>query len=255
MKGQEKMKNKIIRYLIVVFSIIAILFALMKLLKVNKKLDTYVALGDYLSVSGSVKGEDVTSFTSLLGEYFVSNNLVSKVNDSYTKSSITSEMLLEMINKDAYNENSEGLLSLIKDSKYVTISVGMNDILQYLRFDSNRQELIYDKEIVDRKLEIMKQNYCEIIEEIKNINENINVYLVSYYYPFEWVNEDNKIEVNEVFNKLNSSIKEVSEVTNVHYVDISEVSKEENMFNKYQIYLNQSGQDNVFDIIKNNYFE
>jgi len=249
------MKNKLIRYLIVVFSIVAILFALVRLLTVNKKLDTYVALGDYLSVSGNVKGEEVTSFTGLLGEYFISNNLVSKVNDSYVRSSITSEMLLEMINKDAYSENNKGLLSLLKDSKYVTISIGMNDILQYLRFDSNKQEMTYDEEIIDRKLEIMKQNYCEIIEEIKNINEKINVYLVSYYYPFEWVSEKNKIKVNEVFSKLNSCIKEVSDLANVHYVDISGVSKEENMSSKQQIYLNQLGQDNIFNIIKNEYFE
>jgi len=249
------MKKKLIRYLIVVFSIVAILFALVRLLTVNKKLDTYVALGDYLSVSGNVKGEEVTSFTGLLGEYFISNNLVSKVNDSYVRSSITSEMLLEMINKDAYSENNKGLLSLLKDSKYVTISIGMNDILQYLRFDSNKQEMTYDEEIIDRKLEIMKQNYCEIIEEIKNINEKINVYLVSYYYPFEWVSEKNKIKVNEVFSKLNSCIKEVSDLANVHYVDISGVSKEENMSSKQQIYLNQLGQDNIFNIIKNEYFE
>jgi len=249
------MKSKLIRYLIVVFCVMAILFALVKVLTPNKKANTYLAIGDYLSVSGNVKGEEVTSFTGLLGEYFISNNLVSKVNDSYVRSSITSEMLLEMINKDAYSENNKGLLSLLKDSKYVTISIGMNDILQYLRFDSNKQEMTYDEEIIDRKLEIMKQNYCEIIEEIKNINEKINVYLVSYYYPFEWVSEKNKIKVNEVFSKLNSCIKEVSDLANVHYVDISGVSKEENMSSKQQIYLNQLGQDNIFNIIKNEYFE
>ena len=53
---------------------------------------------------------------------------------------------------------------------------------------------------------------------------------------------------------LNNSIKEVSEITSVYYVDISGVSKNENMFNKHQIYLNQMGQNNVFDIFKDTYF-
>ena len=160
------MKNKIIRYLIVIFCVLAILFALVKVLKPDNKFNTYLAIGDYLSVSGNLRGEKITSFSSLLGDYFVENKLVDEVNTSYTSSSINSTLLLEMINKDAYTGNDNGLVSLIKDSRYITISVGMNDIIQYIRFDSNNQEIVYDKEFIKRKLEIMKQNYYEIIDEI-----------------------------------------------------------------------------------------
>lgn len=248
------MKKKLIRYLIVVFCVVAILFALMKVLTPSKKVNTYLAIGDYLSVSGDLKGEEIISFTSLLGDYLINNNLIGEVNTSYTSSSIDSSMLLEMINKDAYSGNDVGLVSLIKESKYVTVSVGMNDIIQYIRFDSNNEKMIYDKEYIKRKLEIMKQNYYEIVEEIKELNEGVSVYLVGYYCPFEWVSESNKEGVNEVFSLLNSSIKEVSELTSVYYVDISEASKEENMYSKYQIYLNNIGQEYVFSVFKQNYF-
>ncbi len=248
------MKNKVIRYLIVVFSVIAILVALMRIFTFNKKLDTYLALGDYLSVSGDLKGEQITSFSSLLGEYFIGEEKVNNFNDDYTMSNVDSSMLLEMIVKDAYNGSDTGLMSLIKDSKYITISVGMNDILGYLRFDSNKEEVIYDKEFVKRKLEIMQQNYYEIVEEIKDINEGASVYLIGYYCPFLWVEEEKVDGVKEVFEMLNDSIREVSELMSVYYVDISEVSKEENMFSKYQIYLNQIGQEYVFSVMRNNYF-
>lgn len=247
------MKKKIVRYLIVVFSIIAMIFALIKLVEDNKKCNTYLALGDYLSVSGSLKGEKIDSFATILGDYLTKNEMVKSVNNSYTSSSIDSELLLEMICKDAYKGNEEGLVSLIKDSKYITISVGMNDILQYLRFDSNKQEIVYDKEYIKRKLEIMKQNYYEIVENIKEINSDCNIYLMSYYCPFGWVS-NNKEGVFEVFNLLNDSIKEVGELMDVYYVDISEVSKEEYMFNKYQVYLNELGHEYVFSVLKSNYF-
>lgn len=249
------MKNKIIRYLIVVFGIVSILFALVKVLMPTKKMNTYLALGDYLSVSGELKGEKINSFSSMLGEYLLDGGLVEVTNYSYSKSAIDSATLLEMICKDAYSGNDEGLVSLIKDSKYITISVGMNDILQYIRFDSSNQSVKYDKEYIKRKLEIMKQNYFEIIDEIKELNEGVSVYLVSYYCPFSWVDEENLEVVNEVFKLLNDSIKEVSDLMSVYYVDISEVSKDENMYSKYQIYLNELGHEYVFSVFKNNYFD
>lgn len=248
------MKKKLVRYLIVVFSVVAIIAAIVKLVNDNKKCNTYLVLGDYLSVSGSLKGERINSFSSILGDYLVEKELVNSVNNSYTSSSIDSELLLEMICKDAYNGSDSGLVSLIKDSKYITVSVGMNDILKYLRFDSNKQEIVYDKEYIKRKLEIMKHNYYEIVENIKEINGEVNIYLMSYYCPFTWVSEENIGSVKEVFSLLNDSIKEVSELMDVYYVDISEVSKEENMFSKYQVYLNELGHEYIFSVIKNNYF-
>jgi len=248
------MKNKFVRYIIVVLSIVAILFALVKVLTPSRKMNTYLAIGDYLSVSGNLKGEEINSFSSILGDYLVNNNLVQVSNYNYTYSSIDSASLLEMICKDSYSGSDDGLVSLIKDSKYITISVGMNDILQYIRFDSNNQKIEYDKEYIERKLEIMKQNYYEIIDEIKELNEGVSVYLVGYYYPFSWVDEENKEDVNEVFKLLNDSIREVSDLMSVYYVDISEVSKEDNMYSKYQIYLNQMGHEYVFSVFKNNYF-
>ena len=92
-------------------------------------------------------------------------------------------------------------------------------------------------------------------EEIKNLNENANVYLVGYYCPFYWVDSEYKDKVNEVFLMLNESVRDVSELMGVYYVDISDVSEERNMFDKHQIYLNQDGQKYVFNIIKDTYFQ
>ena len=240
------MKNKLIRYLIVVFCIMAILFALVKVLTPSKKVNTYLAIGDYLSVSGDLKGESITSFTNLLGDYLVDNKLVENVNYSYSSSGIDSSKLLEMINKDAYLSNGDNLIKQIENSKYITISVGMNDILQYIRFDSNNKEIIYDKEFIKRKLEVMKQNYYESVEEIKNINDEVSVYLIGYYCPFATEEDD----FSEVFNMLNDSIRQVSELMSVNYVDISSVNKKENMVYENEIYLNSLGHELVFASIR-----
>lgn len=248
-------KNKLLRYCIVVICTIAIIFTLVKVLRpAENEKNTYLVLGDYLNVSGNLENNKIVSFSELLGKYFVEKNEIENVNRNYVSSSVNSEELLEMISKDSYSGKDNGLNSQIKNSKYITISVGMNDILEYIRFDSNNQKIVYDKEFIKRKLEILKQNYYEIIEQVKEINSDAEVYLVGYYFPFMWVDEENKESVNEVFKLLNDSIKDISEVSDVYYVDISEVSKEEYMFSKYQIYLNELGHEYVFSLIKNNYF-
>ena len=89
----------------------------------------------------------------MLGNYLLDYNFVEVSNYNYTQSDIDSSTLLEMICRDAYSGNDGGLVSLIRESKYITISIGMNDVLQYIRFDSSNQNVEFDKDYIKRKLE------------------------------------------------------------------------------------------------------
>lgn len=249
------MKKRLFRYGVLLLCVIAILFALYKVLFVNEKRDTYLALGDYLSVSGKINDEEIKSFSSLLGDYFIDSDLVKNVNVNYASPLYDSEMLLEMISRNAYSGKDDGLVKAIKRSEYITVSVGMNDIIDYIRFDSSQKKIIYDKDFIKRKIEIMKQNYYEIVDQIQELNDKSKVYLVGYYYPY--CNDDKECEkdVHEVFGLLNEGIKDVSVVSDVYYVDISEVSKEDYMYSRNQIYLNQLGHEYVFSVFKSKYLE
>ena len=81
----------------VIVCIVSILFALFKVLNPSRKIDAYLAIGDYLSVSGNLKGENINSFSSLLGDYLLQKEEIAVSNYSYAKSSIDSATLLEMI--------------------------------------------------------------------------------------------------------------------------------------------------------------
>lgn len=209
--------------------------------------NTYLIMGDYLSVDNTQNNVD--SFTSLLANELIKQKEVKYYNDSFTSNILTSDKMLEMIEKDIYKlgDSYEGSLKeTIKKSKYITISVGMNDILPLLRFDSLKQKIGYDKELVDRKLEILRQNYFDIIEGIKEINEKTKVYITGYYFPFPWVEDDFKEECKQVFDKLNKTIKDVGRDTNTKYIDISSASIVSNLISYNEIYLNQNGQDYIF---------
>lgn len=249
------MKGKAFRYGLLLLCVVAILFALYKVLFVKEKRDTYLALGDYLSVSGKIDDEEIKSFSSLLGDYFIDSELIKNVNSNYVSPLYDSEMLLEMISRNAYSGKDDGLVEAIKRSEYITVSVGMNDIIDYIRYDSSQKKVIYDRNFIKRKIEIMKQNYYEIVDELQELNDKSKVYLVGYYYPYCYEDEVCKKDVSEVFGLLNESIKDVSVASNVYYVDISEVGKQDYMYNKNQIYLNQLGHEYVFSVFKSKYLE
>ena len=116
---------------------------------------------------------------------------------------------------------------------------------------THQQEDIFVAQVVVKNLGVKKPL---LKETIKEINDRSKIYLVSCYYPYSWVDGEYERDVNEVFALLNDSIRDISEASEVYYVDISEVSKEEYLFDKYQIYLNQMGHEYVFSVFRNNYF-
>ena len=110
----------------------------------------YLVMGDYVSKNQIINDKEISSFSYLVGEYLKQEEVVNEVNDVYLKNNMTSKKLLEMIEKDSYIEDSS-LVSLIKKSKYITITLGINDVLNQIKYDSNKNKLIYDKDIIQIK--------------------------------------------------------------------------------------------------------
>ena len=82
-------------------------------------------------------------------------NKVNDVNSKYLRNNMTSKKLLEMIENDVYILNDSSLVDLISKSKYITISLGINDIINQIKYDSKSNKLIYDKDVINTKIEIV----------------------------------------------------------------------------------------------------
>lgn len=203
----------------------------------------YLVMGDYVSKNQIINDKEISSFSYLVGEYLKQEEVVNEVNDVYLKNNMTSKKLLEMIEKDSYIEDSS-LVSLIKKSKYITITLGINDVLNQIKYDSNKNKLIYDKDIITNKIEIFKHNYHEIIQEIKNINNNVNVLLVGCYVVYQ----DDKLSKN-----INDAIKEVASENSAYFIDISDI-EDKYMYQENELYLTNLGQEvissKVISVIK-----
>lgn len=224
-------KIKVIGGFVVVLSLIMGII----LLKNKKDYSYYLVMGDYVSNNQTFDSKEVNSFTSLLSNYFLENGHVSEVNKGYLKNNMNSKTLLEMIEKDSYKIDNSSLVKLIKKSKYITITLGINDVINQIKYDSNNNKLIYDKEIVENKIDIFKHNYHQILEEIKNLNNDAKVLLVGCY---------NIYGDEELSTRLNNAIKEVS-LNNGYYVDVSDLDRY--VYQSNELYLTNIGQEEIYN--------
>ena len=201
----------------------------------------YLVMGDYVSNTQTFNSEPVNSFASYVGEYLTKNKLVNEVSKGYLKNNMTSKKMLEMIEKDSYVENDESLVNLIKKSKYITITLGVNDIVNQIKYDTLKDKLIYDKEDIAHKVEIFKHNYHEIVEEIKDINDNAKVILVGCY---------NLYGDSEVSLLINEAIADIASGNNCYFVDVSDI-RDKYMYQENELYLNKLGQEVISNKVIN----
>ena len=193
----------------------------------------YLVIGDYVSNDQLINGEKVESFSSLVSMYLENEKLVNESNVEYLKNNMTSKKLLEMIEANSYKENKADLVNLIKKSKYITITLGINDIINQIKYDSYSNKLVYDKDVIVNKIEMFKHNYHQIIQEIKDINKEAKLILVGSYTLYS----------DEVLSDLvNDAIVEVSSEFDAYYVDVSEI-RDKYLFQENELYLNKLGQE------------
>ena len=222
-------KSKIVSYLIL-FSLIIVGIGI---LFTTDEYSYYLSLGDYVSNYVMVDDVKVESFTDMVGDYLINEDKVAEHKSDYVSNNMTSKKLLEMIEGNVYNNEGSGLVGEIKKSKYVTITLGINDVLNYIKYDSISDKLIYDEEILKEKINVFKHNYYNIVNEIKDINKESNVMLVGTYSIYG---------DNVVSNLLNDAIKDVSINYNCHFIDVSDIG-DNYLYMSNKLYLNGMGQE------------
>lgn len=222
-------KFKIVSYLI----LLSLIIVGIGILFTKDEYSYYLSLGDYVSNYVMVDDVKVESFTDMVGDYLINEDKVAEHKSDYVSNNMTSKKLLEMIEGNVYNNEGSGLVDEIKKSKYVTITLGINDVLNYIKYDSISDKLIYDEEILKEKINVFKHNYYNIINEIKDINKESNVMLVGTYSIYG---------DNVVSNLLNDAIKDVSINYNCHFIDVSDIG-DNYLYTSNKLYLNGMGQE------------
>ena len=193
---------KWIKKSLLLIPIIALLIALLFIKKEDKQI---LLLGDNKDISYCLK--------ELAYDY--------KINSSLSLKTMKSKELLYYVSSNAYlnNENKKiSINQLIKESKYVVISIGINDLLSKLILNKYESKLTYDIDNISLMLSLFEQNLFNIIEHILLVNESCKIIATTYDDPFYLV--DKQDEIHTILNKLNLTLISVCNFFEQHYVEI-----------------------------------
>lgn len=224
-------KLKIVVSLLVVFAFCFGIYSLVN----EEEYSYYLVMGDYISNNQIFDSKEVDSFSVLVGDYLREEKVVNEVNKGYLKNGMTSKQMLEMIEKGSYKIDDSNLVDLIKKSKYITITLGINDVINQVKYDSLSDELVYDKDVINNKIEVFKHNYHQILQEIKDINSDAKVLLVGCYSLYG----DSSIS-----DLINVATETVAKENDSYYIDVSDIN-DTYMYQNNELYLTGLGQEEI----------
>ncbi|WP_444704837.1 hypothetical protein ACT1UH_02395 [Mycoplasma sp. 332] len=134
------------------------------------------------------------------------------------------------------NLNSEKVISNIKESNFITISLGFNDIfkkdeilsLVLRQFKDKKEEnqfIVGYNKIISARIAQLSKNYTEIVREIKQINPNININLIGYSAPLiHTINIQGNFQNNVLkttTDLLNKTISNIADSESLNYYSFS----------------------------------
>lgn len=231
------MKRKIILFIIFLTLSILIIFNLLP----NKKNNKGMILSDYLWLDYFSDEKE-----SILNSHFKTNEFYF----DYIYPTLTSQKLLQYLDNDTtkISSSSLSLIDQISKSDYLILNIGLQDFIDYIKIDTTINKLVYDKDILSLKADIFINNFYFIIDQIKEINKNINIYNTSLYYPYPYF-EDN--DLKNFFDLINIDMKNIIENEKGVFIDISSYSQEK-FLNKIDDYkLNTIALNNLYNFIIN----
>lgn len=193
---------------------------------------TYTVLGDGLSCGIDSYGRKTYSYGDYVKDYLTDKNKLKDYYKEYTKQDMTIEMLHNTLltnQKKEYKYTNKNIKEILRETDYLTMSIGINDLLYLLTTTNELSEAKIDEIISE--IEIKFNN---LIQEIRKVY-NREIYIIGYYD----LNINNKLYKTAI-KKLNNIYKKNNNVT---YISTYIISENKNIFlsNSMNYYPNYKG--------------
>lgn len=202
--------KKAYNILITIFGItVCVLISLLIVKQTNMRY--FVVMGDDQSF-GTYYNNTYLSYGDLVYEELQEERVVSNYNDTFATQGMRSGDLLKLVSLDVCDLNTNIKLSeYVKMSKYLCLTVGLNDVLERITYNKSTNTLEYDLDSVEMQIEIVGHNLYDILTCLKSWNEELEIYIIGYgVYP---------IEGEKIISKLNSCLKETCFSAQTNYVE------------------------------------
>lgn len=192
---------------------------------------TYTNIGDSLSIGIDSYGSKTYSYSDYVKNYLKEKK---KLKDYYNEYS-TREMSIEKLHytlltnkKVNINNTNKNIKDILHETDYLTISVGINDILEKVEDPSNLSN-------INKKMKEIEKSFNSLIKELRKIY-NRDIYIIGYYKQ-----SINNQDYSKCIEKLNNIYKKNKDVIYISTDIISEnksifISNPSNYFPNYKGY-------------------
>lgn len=192
----------------------------------------YTTLGDSLSYGKDCYGQIDYGYSDYIKDYLKETNKLKKYSKDYTKENMTIDSLYNTLlsEQKVSNKATKNTLKMIlRDSDYLTMTIGLNDLIYKLSLTSN-----FTDENLNVIIKEIDTSFDNLITEIRKVY-NREIFIIGYYN----VEKDNKY-LSRAIKKLNNIYKENSEVI---YISTTELTENPNVFlpNPTSYYPNYKG--------------
>ena len=229
------------------FYLVIILFVLLiyKVTKTNKI--NYVVIGDSISESRNSFNQIQYGYHNYIADYLEKKNKL-KTYLNFSKSNYNVQNLIDDIenNKEfIINNKKENIKRALRESDFVTITIGMLDISQMVYNYSNKldyDDFYYESNNFLRRI-------VDMIVSVKKYAKN-EIVVIGIYNPFEYGELNNNID--KIISEINEKYKLVCEENSIVYLDVYEFFKKSNDYfsNKNSINVSSIGQKEIYYRIK-----
>ena len=207
--------KKHIKLIVVIISLMVV-FMTYKVFQKQQEKIYYIPLGDSIAEGMDSYGNIVNSYADYIKEYYEEQDNLKFYTKKFAKSGYKIKDLKYDIETNKTVDNIH-LKEALRNSDLVTISIGINDLLNYtdgIRTCNLQNEIKDIKKEIDNIM-IKEQ---ELITLIKKYAKG-RIILVGYYNPLPDV-EKCKSEIEEIVKYFNSSLENLSNDEDIEYVDI-----------------------------------
>lgn len=162
---------------------------------------------------------------ALIGDAYILNNLIDEKNDSnFVVSKMTSKNFYYYLDNDAISlENKKNISSVLKKRSKVILSFGIYDLIPL--FDFSNKEIIYQKEQVENKIELIDYYVYSSFQLLDDIlDSKTKVYVIKQYNPLMY-NFDNIQDFISYIEKVNDILLSNSSKHSFSFVEIENYEK------------------------------
>lgn len=151
-------------------------FFIYKMTNYNNK--NYTSLGDGLAKGVDCYGRIDYGYSDYIKEYLSEKNKLKAYTKDYAREDMTIEQLLNTILTDQkvkYKDTNSSIKNILRDTDYLTISIGLNDLLYKLSLTSE-----FSPENLDIIIKEIETSFNILIDEITKLYRH-KIYVVGYY--------------------------------------------------------------------------